>query len=86
MKKDNGIVIDMNLVRRPYYYDWLDRFVKTDTPLLRMELTAEIIPKVITAWPFGDVTGDVYKDLGLLDAKAVDEELFAAMMDINKKK
>ena len=80
------IKFDLNKINREYYYGWIDRVGEAKTRDELWNLTGEMLEKVCTDWPFGDVTTEVYKGLGVVDAKEVDDALTDAMADVNKKK
>lgn len=88
MMSKNGatIEIDMNRINRRYYRAWLDRLNAATTDEENDNLTAEFAEKVITIWPYGEVSQEVYHGLGLVDAKKVDAAILEAMQELNKKK
>jgi len=80
------IVIDLNRINRAYYREWITRVIEAENIDQNDALTVEMLEKVVVDWPYGEVSGDVYHSLGLLDAKRVDDALVDAMAEINKKK
>lgn len=81
----DSITVDLNRVTRRDFRAYVETLTKA-TAEERDAATAELVGRVVTAWPFGDVTPAAYLDLGLLDAARVDTALNEAMELIGKKK
>jgi len=86
MAKPKDIVIDLNRINRAYYRDWIERVVNAASIDENDALTVEMLERVVIGWPYGEVSGNTYHGLGLVDAKRVDDALLDAMAEINKKK
>jgi hypothetical protein len=82
----NGITIDLNRITRREFRQWTKKLDATEDNEERDELTASLAAKVITRWPFGDITADTYLDLGMADSQTVDAALTEALTSVAKKK
>lgn len=81
-----GIIIDLNRITRPQFRQFIARLTADNTPEDKDKITAEMAARVITEWPFSNpITEDGVMSLGLLDGKAVDDALSAAILELNSK-
>jgi len=89
---DNGhtsqIVVDLNQITRRQFREFRQALgMAGEDTEAREAALAEFYVQVITSWPYGDaITTEVYFDLGLLDAREVDEAVNNAINIIGEKK
>ena len=88
---DNGhtsqIVVDLNKITRRQFREFRQELEKAgdDTEAREIAL-ADFYVKVIDTWPYGEISTDAYFNLGLLDAREVDEAVNNAINIIGEKK
>jgi len=80
------IKIDLNKITRREFRAFTAALTEAKNGIATDELTADIVAKVITDWPYGDVTADAYLDMPLEQSLEVDQALSDAFEFVSKKK